>query len=92
MAKMNYSRFSRNNYERGNSPTRYSTHSNDAYYDVGTITKKQKAIMYRIVESKDASSWEIEFCRSCLNVKNLSFKQKNALNRMYLRVLCNHKQ
>ena len=92
MARMNWSRFSRNNYERGYTPTRYSAHGNDAYYDVGTVTRKQKAIMYRIIESNRSNSWEIELCKSCLIARNLSFKQKNALNKAYLRVLCNYKQ
>ena len=89
---MNWSRFSRNNYERGASPTRYSTHSNDAYYDVGTVTRKQKAIMYRIIESNSSTDWDAKFCKSCLVATNLSIKQKNLLNKIYLRVLCNYKR
>ena len=92
MARMNWSRFSRNNYERGYTPTRYSAHGNDAYYDVGTVTRKQKAIMYRIIESNRSTNWDEKFCKSCLIATNLSIKQKNLLNKIYLRVLCNYKQ
>lgn len=91
MARMNWSRFSRNNYERGARRNNYNIYdASDERYS--TTTRKQKAIMYRIIENERSNSWEIELCKSCLVATNLSIKQKNALNKMYLRVLCNYKQ
>ena len=91
MARMNWSRFSRNNYERGARRNNYNIYdASDERYS--TVTRKQKAIMYRIIENERSNSWEIELCKSCLIATNLSIKQKNVLNKMYLRVLCNYKQ
>jgi hypothetical protein len=91
MARMNWSRFSRNNYERGARRNNYNIYdASDERYS--TVTRKQKAIMYRIIENERSNSWEIGLCKSCLIATNLSIKQKNVLNKMYLRVLCNYKQ
>ena len=91
MARMNWSRFSRNNYERGARRNNYNIYdASDERFS--TVTRKQKAIMYRIIESNRSTNWDEKFCKSCLIATNLSIKQKNLLNKIYLRVLCNHKQ
>ena len=91
MARMNWSRFSRNNYERGARRNNYNIYdASDERYS--TTTRKQKAIMYRIIESNRSTDWDEKFCKSCLIATNLSIKQKNLLNKIYLRVLCNYKQ
>jgi hypothetical protein len=91
MARMNWSRFSRNNYERGAKRPNYNIYdASDERFS--TVTRKQKEIMYRIIESNRSTNWDEKFCKSCLIATNLSIKQKNLLNKIYLRVLCNHKQ
>ena len=87
MATMNWSRFSRNNYERGAKRPNYKIYdsSNERY---STVSKKQKAIIYRLIESYRTNDWEKEFLKSCLICIKFSLKQKNLLNKIYLRVKC----
>lgn len=91
MAKMNWSNQNLNNYQRAYNPYKTQDNWDTKYYQESTITRKQIAIMYKIVDSYDSTEWKKDFVKSCISQRNLSSKQKNLLNRIYVRVLRNNK-
>ena len=82
MATMNWSRFSRNNYERGASP------SFKLNFCRSSINRKQKAIMERLLDNLKTSASQKKFVRNCINLEHLTQGQRDKLNKMYLKNLC----
>ena len=82
MATMNWSRFSKNNYEREPSP------SYKLNFCRSSINRKQKGIMKRLLDSPKISASQKKFVKNCINLEHLTQSERNKLNKIYLRVKC----
>jgi len=80
MATMNWSRFSRNNYERAPAPS--------FRLNFCSINTKQKAIMQSLLGSLKISASQKEFVKNCINLEHLTQSQRDKLNKIYIRVKC----
>lgn len=87
MAKMNYSRFHKNNYKRDKDSLKSYLRGADSKIIPRSVTGKQQVLIERMLKLDSLNNWQKDFLGNCIKLKHFSFKQKSVLNNIYTQTL-----